>query len=146
MAIKQHLKKLVGQAAARAEMPWRPIGTPYPMLAGLDAAAMGLDKVAGLLAIWHLGVRPQWLKVASCADLGAAVRSAQAAPAIMSYAPNGGIYIAWAPMPPALLAGPAVHLIARLEPTLQSRMLEQEVVVKAGIKPVAIDLPPGAGR
>ncbi|MDX2143185.1 MAG: hypothetical protein SFV19_07510 [Rhodospirillaceae bacterium] len=144
MAIKQRLKSLVDKLAVSApSSPWRPATGPYPALATLDPAALQVDKVAGVLAVWHLGVRPQWLKVAACADLGAVVRAAMATPAIMSYAANGGIYAAWAPLPPAFLAGPVVYLVSELKPALQAVTLEGELVPKKGIKPEAIALPPG---
>jgi hypothetical protein len=146
MAIKQRLKSLVDKLAVPpAVAPWRPATGPYPALGAMDPAALGLDKISGLLAVWHLGVRPQWLKVAACADLGACVRAAQATPAIVSYAANGGIYAAWAPLPPAALAGPLVYLIGELKPTLQATVLAGELAAKPGLKPQAFALPPGAG-
>jgi hypothetical protein len=145
MAIKQRLQQLVGKLAAPMPPPWRPIDRPYPLLGGLDPRVEKLHKTPGVLAVWHLGVRPQWLKIAACTDLGAAIESAAANAAIMSYAPNGGVYAAWAPLPPAAMAGPVVHLVAELRPALQSHALAGELQPKPDTKPAVFALPPGAG-
>lgn len=137
------LKSLVKQFTAPPN-PWRPDHQPYPILATFEP--VGLKGVSGLLAVWHLGVRPQWLKVAAVADLASGILSAAKAPAIVSYAPNGGVYVAWAPLPKtAPLAGHAAHLTQVLSPLLQATPLETELTVVSEAQPVEISLPPGTG-
>ncbi|MSO98484.1 MAG: hypothetical protein EXR11_09745 [Rhodospirillaceae bacterium] len=144
MALGKRLKSLIGSltAAPTATSPWQPPGQPYPMLVGFDAAGAGLSGTAGLVAIWHLGVRPQWLKVAAVTNLALAIQSAANTAAIVSYKPNGGVYVAWAALQPAALLGPAQHVIATLKPVLQALPLASERAVPADIKPTDFPLPP----
>lgn len=142
MAIGQRLAALVTRLTAppSAPSPWRPAHAAYPRLAA--AAAPEPAGTAGLVAIWHLGVRPQWLKVAAVRDIAAAVRSAAAQAAIISYRPNGGVYVAWAPLPLAALPAAAAHLRARLAPAVQALTLDGEIAVPASTAPAPFPLPP----
>lgn len=146
MAVGKRLKSLVKQLAdaPAPPSPWRPNDKPYPILASFEPDAAGLKNVSGLFAVWHLGVRPQWLKVAACADLSLAIRAAISAPAIAAYKPNGGVYVAWAALPktPALL-NHAQHLIVVLKPLLQETRLEGELITPPETKPLDFSLPPG---
>ena len=61
MAIGKKFKSLVELLRAPEEpsSPWRPLGAPYPLLLNFDPVAVGILASPGLIAIWHLGVRPQ---------------------------------------------------------------------------------------
>ncbi len=129
------VKRLTGDAAPA---PWQPVGQPYPLLANFSPVF--LNGMPGLLAIWHLGVRPQWLKVALVQNLGSAITNAVLTPEIMSYRPNGEVYLAWAP-----LAQPAQakHVIAALQPVLKIKFASE--VENLGDQSVDFPLPPGTG-
>ena len=145
MAIGKRLKSLVDKLrpVEAPASPWRPTGVPYPLLATLDPASAGLAKVAGIIAIWHLGVRPQWLKIAATKDISITLRSAVQARAILSYRPNGGVYVAWAPLPVTDLRGQAQHLRDHLKPLLQATRLEAEIDAVTDKMLVAFPFPPG---
>jgi len=145
MVVGKRLKSLVKQLTEppAAKSPWRPSDKPYPLLSEVDPAAAGLVGVPGIAAIWHLGVRPQWLRVVAARDLAAAIRSAAQNPAIISYKPNGGVYVAWAPLPLPALHGHVQHLTAILKPLLQTARLTSEVDQPPDTKPLDFPLPPG---
>ena len=96
-----------------------------------------------MLAIWHLGVRPQWLKVAAASNLQVAIRSAAQAESVLFFRPNGGVYLAWALCPAPGLIGNAGFLTEKLKPALQAVRLASEIDVPAEVKPLAFPLPPG---
>lgn len=145
MAIGKHLKSLVDKLrpVEVPVSPWRPLGAPYPLLAAFDPISSGLTKVSGLIAIWHLGVRPQWLKVAVTKDISASLRSAAQVVAILSYRPNGGVYVAWAPLPIPDLRSHAQYICDHLKPLLQAKRLEAEIDIPPDTKPIAFPFPPG---
>lgn len=145
MVLGKRLKSLMGSFTARppATSPWQPSRQPYPMLVGFDASGAGLSGIAGLVAIWHLGVRPQWLKVAAVTNLALAIQSAASTAALVSYKPNGGVYVAWAPLQPNALLSPAQYVVAAIKPLLQALPLASERMVPADIKPTDFPLPPG---
>ena len=98
---KVGLSTLIKAATAAVTQPWRPSNAQYPALAGFDAGAMAGQS--GVVALWHLGVRPAWLRVVGGADLAVLVRAAQADLEIRAAEAHGGVYVAW-----ALLVPPAV--------------------------------------
>jgi hypothetical protein len=145
MAIGKRLKSLVERLRPDEgpPSPWRPSGAPYPMLATLDPIAAGIGADPGLIAIWHLGVRPQWLKVAVAMNMQTAIRSASTTQAFLSFRPNGGVYVAWAPLAANSAHAPARFLVERLQPALQSVQLAAEPPALSGAKPVIFPFPPG---
>jgi hypothetical protein len=145
MAIGKKFKSLVERLRAPEELvsPWRPLGAPYPLLLNFDPVAVGILASPGLIAIWHLGVRPQWLKVAAASNLQAAIRSAEQTQSIVSYRPNGGVYLAWAPYQTVSIVGVTRFLIERLKPTLQAARIVGELDIPPDTKPVSFPLPPG---
>lgn len=144
MAVGDRFKSFVKQFTASPSGPWQPVGQPYPLLATFDPTS--LVGVPGLLAIWHLGVRPQWLKVAAVTDLAAALRSAALMPDIISYRPNGGVYVAWALLKEASTLAYAKHLTTTLLPLLQATVLISEVAWPDELKALDFPLPPGTGE
>jgi hypothetical protein len=148
MALGKTLKSLAAKFAA-PQVPasaWRPIGAVYPALHSFEPVAHGLTATPGLIAVWHLGVRPQWLKVAAVTNLEVALKAAGQVTAITSYKPNGGVYVAWAltAMPAGL--GHAVFLMGRLQPVLQAHPLPAELPIGENIKPVEYPFPPGTSQ
>ena len=143
MAIGKTFKSLVDKfrTTDAAASPWFPRDAPYPLLVTFDPVMV--QPVAGIAAVWHLGVRPQWLKIAAAANLQVLIRSAAQNAAIISYRPNGGVYLAWAPLPANQMHGAAAHLIGRLKPALQTVRLHGEVDIPADAKHATIPDPPG---
>jgi hypothetical protein len=129
------VKRLTGDGTPS---PWQPVGQPYPLL--VNFSPVFLNGMPGLLAIWHLGVRPQWLKVALVQNLGIAITAAALTPEIMSYRPNGEVYLAWAP-----LAQPAQakHVITALQPILKTKLVTE--IENLGEQSADFPLPPGTG-
>lgn len=118
---------------------WQPDGKPYPRL--LDFNADGLKGRQGLYAVWHLGVRPQWLRVGATADLGGSLASLKAAPWIVLHENNAGVFAAWAFVPPAEAAGMARFLAEKLTPAFQMESCMNDLPLT--LTPVAVPLPPG---
>jgi hypothetical protein len=106
------LSKLIKAATAAVTPPWRPLNAQYPALAGFDAASVGGQS--GVIAVWHLGVRPAWLRIAGGADLSALVRAAQADGDLRAAEAHGGVYLAWAPVAPPAVAGAVASLTVQL--------------------------------
>jgi hypothetical protein len=148
MALGKTLKSLAAKLVAQQTplSPWRPVGAVYPALQSLEPAAHGLMATPGLIAIWHLGVRPQWLRVAAVTNLEVALKAAGQVTAITSYKPNGGVYVAWAltAMPAGL--GHAVFLMGRFQPVLQGQALPTEIPVGENTKPMEFPFPPGTSQ
>jgi hypothetical protein len=126
---------------ARATTAWQPQGQPYPRLVGFDAAAAGLSRTPGVCVVWHLGVRPQWLKVAASADLAATIAAAATAAPIVAFQPNGGLYVAWLRCDPPRAAAIAAHLIGTLSPRWRACDLPGETPPAAVAE--SFPLPPG---
>lgn len=103
----------------------------YPRLRGLDVSAMGLARQSGLYACWHLGVRPQWVRVGAAMDLGAAIMHLQQHKEIVGYDANGGLFVAWAFLPAAELPGAVAYLAAQLNPVLQTLIVVGEIAAAA---------------
>jgi hypothetical protein len=139
MALGDKLSSLVKKFAGpdAPPSPWHPVGQPYPLLMSFEPAPLAGKQ--GIVAIWHLGVRPQWLKVASVRDVAAAITYAKTVPEIVSYRPNGEVYVAWTLTAPT---GAVQHLIATLAPILKVN-LAGEVDAKGDA--VSFPFPPGTG-
>jgi hypothetical protein len=126
----------------RAETsPWLPKDAAYPALAALDVARAGLQRQAGLYACWHLGVRPRWIRVGGHADLAVGLAQLQQRREIAGFDIHGGVYVAWAPVPRAALAGAVAFLAGQLAPLLQGLTIAGEVAPAATA--TAFPLPPG---
>lgn len=121
---------------------WQPRGAPYPRLLAPDLPLTSLQGKSGLYAIWHLGVRPQWLRVRAAVDLSAAIMAAKALPTVLAYQPNGGLYVAWMLAPAERALGLAARLIADLRPVIQEPVLTGDLTGHA--KPLACQPPPGS--
>ncbi len=136
-------KLLRGIAATSQTSPvqWQPVGTPYPRLLGFNATM--LDGKSGLYAIWHLGVRPQWLRVGHAGDLGTATRQLMEASWVKAHEANAGIFLAWAFVPLTQGMGFARDLAERLKPTFQSVSFPGDVALDEGVARASCPLPPG---
>lgn len=138
---KVSLGKLVGGLLAGKESasPWRPEDL-YPRLLGLDVS--NLKGRQGIYAVWHLGVRPQWLRVGGGADLAATLTGLAAVPWIAQHQNNAGVFVAWAFVTPVQLPGMVRFLAEKLSPAFQNEFYEGDLVVDPAVAPVTIMLPP----
>ena len=127
-----------GQASP---LQWQPEGGIYPRLNEFGAG--GLGGRGGLYAVWHLGVRPQWLRVGITADLGAAAMQLKQAPWVKAHEGNAGIYIAWASPVPAQGSGFARFLAETLKPAFQHVAFSADQALDAETSAISCPLPPG---
>ena len=122
---------------------WHPADGVYPSLFDLGAHAAALDAKGGIYALWHLGVRPQWLWIGAGADLRECLIDAAGALASSPLRGNGGIYAAWAFMAAPRWPGVVHHLRGRLEPIVQDIILPGDALWETVPVPVVFPLPPG---
>lgn len=125
------------------DTPWQPADAAYPSLFDTGSFASAVKGKSGLYALWHLGVRPQWLRVAAGTDLAACLAAAAAALKDSPFRGNGGIFTAWAFADPGRCPGIVVYLRARLRPALGDPTLAGEIAWKGVPAPVVFPLPPG---
>ena len=62
----------------------------------LDAAKAGLSGIGGIYAIWHGGVRPEWVYIGKSDDLAATFQDLAGNEDIRSYNVRGGLFVSWA--------------------------------------------------
>lgn len=122
---------------------WRPLDQPYPRLMDLDPAALGLSGQDGIYAVWHLGVRPQWLRIGAAPNLAAALSQLAQTPWINAHKDNYGVFVAWAFPPQNQSAGLARYLAETLSPAFQSAPFPGDRAFDPAVSPIACPLPPG---
>ena len=143
---KASLSKLVGSLLVGKDSPlivWRPIDRPYPRILDFDPTAAGLVGQEGVYAIWHLGVRPQWLRVGATPNLGAALGTLARAEWINAFHGNAGIFMAWAMPEQNQCAGMARFLAEKLKPTFQGELVSGDRTLGPEVPPIVCPLPPG---
>jgi len=62
----------------------------------LDAEKAGLAGIGGIYAIWHGGLRPEWVSIGKSDDLAAAFRDLAGNEDIRNYNIRGGLFVSWA--------------------------------------------------
>ena len=143
---KVSLSKLVGGLLAKDAVPvnpWHPERKPYPRLLDLNAATEGLNGQRGIYAVWHLGVRPQWLRVGAAASLGAALNGLARQPWVAQHHNNAGVFVAWAFVAPEQCAGTVRYLAEKLKPAFQAEAYDGDLPVDPVATLISIMLPPG---
>lgn len=125
---------------------WQPRGEPYPRLLASDVPAASLQGACGVYAIWHLGVRPQWLRVRASQDMASAIAAAKLAPAILAFQPNGGLYVTWMTAAPERARGLAASLIAELRPVRQEPLFAGDLDIPKTTPVLACQPPPGSAQ
>jgi hypothetical protein len=137
--------RLAGALAAapdqRPGLIWQPSGGHYPRLLLFDPRA--LAGRSGLYLLWHLGVRPQWLRAGFSTDLGATVRLLAATSAVVDYGPNDGPFLSWSYCAAESASGLVNFLADRLRPVLQDQALACEFAVDPAAPAVSCPLPAG---
>jgi hypothetical protein len=138
-------KRLAGTVAAapdkRPALIWQPAGGHYPRLLFLDPRA--LVGRSGLYLLWHLGVRPQWLRAGFSTDLGATVRLLAATSAVVDYGPNDGPFLSWSFCAAEDASGRVNFLAGRLRPVLQDQPFACDFAVDPTAPAVPCALPAG---
>ncbi len=134
------LDRIKGKPSADA---WHPGEGAYPSLFDLGAHAGALKAKSGIFALWHLGVRPQWLHVSAAADLAICLAAAADALKDSPFRGNGGLHVAWVFLPAARCPGVVAHLRARLKPVLQHLTFAGEAAGRDAPAPIVFPAPPG---
>ena len=137
------LKGLIGKLTGKSERgSWQPESGPYPRLMLLDDDSLGaLKNTSGLYALWHRGVRPQWVYVGHAVDLASALTAAQSDPDLMLYDLNGGVYVCWADCSTEERPSAVVHLRKVLEPAVPSSPLDELGPVDSETEPMVFSAP-----
>lgn len=130
--------RLKGKAPA-----WHPGEGAYPSLFALGVHAQAVKGKGGVYAVWHLGVRPQWLRIAAGDDLLVCLNAVAQALDVSPFRGNGGIFAAWAFVDAPRRPGIVVHLRARLAPVLRDAAFPGETRWMGAPGPMAYPLPPG---
>lgn len=133
---------LIAKLKGRTE-DWHPDDGAYPSLFNLGGHSAAVKGKGGVYALWHLGVRPQWLHIAAGNDLHACLVGAARALAESSFRANGGIFAAWAFVDALRRPGIVSHLRVRLAPALPNAVFPGEMRWTGAPKPVEFPLPPG---
>lgn len=138
-------KRIAGALGpGRANAPlavWQPEGATYPRLHSFDSRL--LAGRSGLYLLWHLGVRPQWLRAGFSKDLGAAAAHLTKTSEISAFIPHDGPFFSWSFCVPEIAPGLVNFLVHRLSPALQELVLECDMAVDPAAPPVACVLPAG---
>ncbi len=133
---------LIAGKASQAQM-WRPLDQPYPRLLDLDPAALGLSSQDGIYAVWHLGVRPQWLRVGAASNLAAALSQLAHTSWIIAHKDNQGVFVAWAFPPQNQSTGLIRYLAETLSPAFQTEPFPEDRAFDPAVRPIECLLPPG---
>lgn len=121
---------------------WRPTENGYPRLLQVDPN--DLAGRSGLYLLWHLGVRPQWLRVGFASDLGTAIRLLAETPAIASFEAHDGPFVSWSFCSAEDAPGFVNFLVAYLQPVTQAEVLACDAVLDSAAAPKPCPLPAGA--
>jgi hypothetical protein len=145
--VRKSLAKALGRAFAsvgpKDEVFWQPRSQEYPRLTEFDPGAEGLGDSGGVFAIWHLGVRPQWLKVGVSKNLAETFDALAEQDEVVVYDRNRGVFAAWACSSPEQWAGQVKFMTQRLEPALQHLNIAAELSIAEGTALCECPLPPG---
>lgn len=136
--------KVATALARRRVMPdvsWLPTGRAYPRLIGFDAHE--LAGRSGLYLLWHLGVRPRWLRAAYSIDLGLAASSLAGVPELIDVERHDGPFLCWSFSPASDAAGLVSFLAQRLNPALQDVALACDLPIDRKAPAIECPLPAG---
>jgi hypothetical protein len=129
--------------AGRGNAPsqWQPAGCAYPQLADVDMAATA--GRAGLYLLWHLGVRPRWLRAGYALDLGGAAALLAKSPEVVALAAHGRLFFSWFFCAPECAPGHVTFLNQRLEPALRQLALACDAATDPAASALPCPLPAG---
>lgn len=135
-----------GMMAGKSGVQWQPAGRPYPRLLDFVPGPEGLLGREGIYAIWHLGVRPQWLRVGAALNLGTALHGLTQADWVAAHRDNAGVFLAWASPPQNQCIGMVRYLAETLTPAFQDRSFPGDRTIDLTAAAVVCPLPPGTQR
>jgi hypothetical protein len=95
-------------------------GGRFPKFLDLDPEAAGLKGKAGVFAIWHTGIKPEWVYVGATNDLAARFFELGDDKAILQYRERGNLYCSWCFILPAYQAGSVLYLTMALRPVVDN--------------------------
>ncbi len=98
MALFNPGKKKQGSQFASVQDPgWvKSPGGRFHRFMVLDAEKVGLPGIGGIYAIWHGGMRPEWVYIGKSDDLTATFRDLAGNEDIRAYNVRGGLFVSWA--------------------------------------------------
>ena len=139
MKIKGLIEKLKGMPS---RYTWQPSTGPYPRLRELDYPALKMLKyIGGVYALWHRGVRPQWIYIGYAPDLCTALSMAMEDPDINLYERNDGVFVGWSKCPQGIRAAAVKHLRLLCEPAILLSPLDELGAVDPDVSPIEFPLP-----
>jgi len=147
MALKGLVSKLSGKLAdtfsAKSDRgPWQPSQGDFPRLMVFGPEELdALKGAGGLVALWHRGIRPQWIYVGHTEDLAATIGEAQSDPDVGLYDLNDGVYVTWANCPQEDRAGAVLYLKKTLSPAIDRSSFDASGQVPADTEPLDFPLP-----
>jgi hypothetical protein len=145
--VKKSFANVLGRAFSSAvskdEAFWRPASQTYPRLTELDLSSVNFNEKGGVFAAWHLGVRPQWLKVGTSQNFAETFAALAAHDDVVAFDRNRGVFIAWAYSLPKSWAGQTKFLSDMLVPALQNLTFAAEMNVPEDTGSSECMLPPG---
>jgi len=95
-------------------------GGRFPKFLDLDPEAAGLTGKSGVFAIWHTGVKPEWVYVGSSSDLAADFFKLGDDKGILEYRDRGKLYCSWCFILPEFQPGTVSYLTLALKPVVEN--------------------------
>lgn len=95
-------------------------GGRFPKFLDLDPEAAGLKGVTGVFAIWHTGVKPEWVYVGESADLAKSFFELGEDKEILQYQNRGSLYCSWCFILPKFQPGAVCYLTLALKPVVEN--------------------------
>ena len=93
-------------------------GGRFPKFLDLDPEAAGLSKKTGVFAIWHTGIKPEWVYVGASTDLAARFFELGDDKDILEYRNRGNLYCSWCFILPDFQPGAVLYLTQALKPVV----------------------------
>jgi hypothetical protein len=136
--IFSRISGLIGDAAP----VWHPADRPYPSLFDLARSGAQLQGKGGVYLVWHLGVRPRWLRAGQAGDLGQSFSTLAAADVFVACRVHGGVFASWCFASAEQRPGIVRFLAERLRPALQDVIVPGEPRDETAAA-ISFSFPPG---
>jgi hypothetical protein len=121
MALFGRKKKNQGPLPEPLDPKWKHgEGGRFPKFLDLDPEAAGLKNTSGVYAIWHTGVKPEWVFVGASDDLAAAFFKCGEDDDILQYQNRGSLYCSWCFILPKFQPGAVCYLTRALKPIVEN--------------------------
>lgn len=91
----------------------------YPRLLTLRPDQAGLDGEGGVYVLWHWGNHPEWIYVGASDDLEQSLQFARDTETILTFEPQGGIFVTWAFFKEEYRSGVVNYLRGELLPKVE---------------------------